>query len=158
MRYRTASPIVKSMWPSTCTTKSLFSPFGVLGAVRNATKRAGGTVHNHGGSPGKRLGLKKFSDQFVIPGNIIVRQRGTTFHPGPHVKMGRDHTIFATSPGFVRFYKEKFMSKERKFVGVVLHRGEILPRDEAALGRSRYCGLVNVTEHASESQVPQPSA
>jgi len=77
-----------------------------LGAVRNATKRAGGTVHNHGGSPGKRLGVKKFSgwlciimpeqlhyakqlpptDQYVIPGNIIVRQRGTLFHPGQHVR------------------------------------------------------------------------
>nr|GAT53308.1 mitochondrial 54S ribosomal protein [Mycena chlorophos] len=119
-------------------------PFSLLGAVRNATKRAGGTVHNHGGSPGKRLGVKKFSDQHVIPGNIIVRQRGTLFHPGPHVKMGRDHTIYAIAPGFVRFYKERWMRGERRFVGLVLDRGEVLPRDEASRGRSRYCGLVNI--------------
>ncbi|KAF8809028.1 hypothetical protein BYT27DRAFT_7232411 [Phlegmacium glaucopus] len=126
-----------------CLIEATKAPFSLLGAVRTATKRAGGTVHNHGGSPGKRLGVKKFSDQYVIPGNIIVRQRGTLFHPGQHVKMGRDHTIYATVPGFVRFYKEKWMRGERKFVGVVLHRGEVLPRDEAALGTSRYCGLVD---------------
>ncbi|TFK63233.1 hypothetical protein BDN72DRAFT_928911 [Pluteus cervinus] len=123
---------------------SVRSPFAPQGSIRTATKRAGGTVHNHGGSPGKRLGLKKFSDQAVIPGNIIVRQRGTLFHPGQNVKIGRDHTLYATAPGFVRFYKEKWMRSERRFVGVVLNRGEVLPRDEAAFGRSRHCGLVNL--------------
>ncbi|KIK90560.1 hypothetical protein PAXRUDRAFT_831597 [Paxillus rubicundulus Ve08.2h10] len=126
------------------------SPFSLLGSVRTATKRAGGTVRNHGGSPGKRLGLKKFSDQYVIPGNIIVRQRGTQFHPGQNVAMGRDHTIYATVPGYVRFYKEKWMRTDRKFVGVVLNRGEKLPRDEAAFGRNRYCGLVNLTALKTE--------
>ncbi|KAJ3509297.1 hypothetical protein NLJ89_g5294 [Agrocybe chaxingu] len=82
-------------------------------------------------------------DQYVIPGNIIVRQRGTLFHPGQHVKMGRDHTLYATVPGFVRFYKEKHMRGERKYVGVVLERGDVLPRNEASRGRSRYCGLVD---------------
>ncbi|KAJ8519459.1 hypothetical protein ONZ45_g3558 [Pleurotus djamor] len=127
-------------------------PFSLLGAIRTATKRAGGTVHNHGGSPGKRLGLKKFSDQYVIPGNIIIRQRGTTFHPGPHVKMGKDHTLYATAPGFVRFYKEKWLRQERKFIGIVLERGEVLPRDEASLGRSRFCGLVNVKAPATSNE------
>jgi large subunit ribosomal protein L27 len=60
--------------------------------------------------------------------------------------MGRDHTIYATVPGFVRFYKEKHMSGERKYVGVVLERGEVLPRDDVALGRSRFFGLVNVAK------------
>ncbi|KAJ7097777.1 ribosomal L27 protein-domain-containing protein [Mycena belliarum] len=120
------------------------SPFSNLGSVRTATKRAGGTVKNNGHSPGKRLGVKKFSDQYVIPGNIIVRQRGSLFHPGPHVKMGRDHTIYAIAPGFVRFYKEKWMRGERRFVGLVLERGDVLPRNLADRGRSRYCGLVNL--------------
>jgi len=130
------------------------SPFSFtgLGSVRTATKRAGGTVRNHGGSPGKRLGIKKFSDQYVIPGNIIVRQRGSLFHPGQHVKMGRDHTIYATVPGFVRFYKEKWMRADRKFVGVVLTRGEKLPRDDANLGRSRHFGLIDVNDTAAAAQ------
>ncbi|KAJ3492162.1 hypothetical protein NLI96_g209 [Meripilus lineatus] len=134
--------------------RSPFSPTG-LGAVRTATKRAGGTVANHGGSPGKRLGVKKFSDQYVIPGNIIVRQRGTQFHPGQHVKMGRDHTIYAVVPGYVRFYKQPGTRKDRKYVGVVLNRGEKLPRDEASLGRSRFFGLVDTT---SLSRTPIPEA
>ncbi|KAF8275058.1 ribosomal L27 protein-domain-containing protein [Lactarius quietus] len=128
-----------------------FLPFSVLGSIRTATKRAGGSVRNHGGSPGKRLGVKKFSDQYVIPGNIIVRQRGTQFHPGQHVKMGRDHTLYATVPGYVRFYKEKWMRGERKFVGIVLCRGEKLPRDEQVLGRSRFFGLVNLNASPGSS-------
>jgi len=114
--------------------------------VRTATKRAGGTVRNHGHSPGKRLGVKKFSDQYVIPGNIIVRQRGTQFHPGQHVGIGRDHTLYALVPGYVRFYSKKWMRGERRFVGIVLTRGDKLPRDEVSLGRSRYFGMVDVND------------
>ncbi|KAI9509342.1 ribosomal L27 protein-domain-containing protein [Russula earlei] len=136
----------------TCVFRSSDPHFPVKGAIRTATKRAGGSVRNHGGSPGKRLGVKMFSDQYVIPGNIIVRQRGTQFHPGQHVKMGRDHTLYATVPGYVRFYKEKWMRGERKFVGIVLNRGEKLPRDETALGRSRHFGLVNL--NASMTDTP----
>lgn len=65
------------------------------------------------------------------------------------VKMGRDHTIYAVTPGFVRFYQKERMRGPRKFVGVVLERGEKLPRDEETLGRSRYCALVQL-----ESQAP----
>jgi len=64
--------------------------------------------------------------------------------PVLQVKMGRDHTIYAIAPGFVRFYKEKWLRGQRKFVGVVFERGQKLPRDEANLGRSRYCNLVNL--------------
>ncbi|KAF5389944.1 hypothetical protein D9757_003626 [Collybiopsis confluens] len=128
-----------------------FATFG-LGAIRTATKKAGGTVANHGGSAGRRLGVKKFSDQYVIPGNIIVRQRGTTFHPSQNVGMGTDHTIYALVPGYVRFYKQKYMRGERKYVGVVLKRGEKLPRDEAEHGRSRFFGLVNTNASDTVSQ------
>ncbi|TFK30264.1 ribosomal protein L27 [Coprinopsis marcescibilis] len=129
--------------------KGPFSSFG-LGSIRTATKRAGGTVNNHGGSPGQRLGVKKFSDEFVIPGNIIVRQRGTLFHPGQHVGIGRDHTIFATAPGYVRFYKKKWMRGERRFVGLVLEKGDVLPRDEASRGTSRHCPFVNLNEFSKK--------
>lgn len=68
-----------------------------------AHKKAGGSSRNGRDSDGRRLGVKKFGDQLVIPGNIIVRQRGTKFHPGAHVGMGKDHTIFAKTEGRVRF-------------------------------------------------------
>ncbi|OBZ69209.1 54S ribosomal protein L27, mitochondrial [Grifola frondosa] len=132
------------------TARSPFSNLG-FGSVRTATKRAGGTVSNHGGSPGKRLGVKKYSDEFVIPGNILVRQRGTQFHPGQHVKMGSDHTLYATVPGYVRFYRIPGSRKDRKYVGLVLNRGERLPRDETNSGRSRYFGLVDVNALPKEA-------
>ena len=64
--------------------------------------------------------------------------------------MGRDHTIYAMVPGYVRFYSEPGLRKDRKYVGVVLNRGEKLPRDEAATGRSRYTHLVNLKELAQQ--------
>jgi len=60
--------------------------------------------------------------------------------------MGRDHTLFALAPGFVRFYRTKWMRGERKFVGIVLNKGETLPRDEKNLGRSRHFGLVDLNQ------------
>ena len=66
--------------------------------------------------------------------------------------MGRDHTIYAIAPGFVRFYKEKWLRGHRKFVGVVLERGEKLPRDETSFGRSRHFGLVNLNKPAELSR------
>lgn len=112
--------------------------------VRTATKKAGGTTKNHGKSPGQRLGIKKFSDQKVVAGNILVRQRGTQFHPGQHVGMGKDHTLFALVPGYVRYYTlpNPVSRGQRRYVGIVEERGEKLPRDEAARGRSRFFGLV----------------
>jgi large subunit ribosomal protein L27 len=70
-----------------------------------AHKKAGGSSRNGRDSAGKRLGVKKYGEEIVLSGNIIVRQRGTTYHPGNHVGMGRDHTIFATSNGKVRFHR-----------------------------------------------------
>ena len=69
-----------------------------------AHKKAGGSSRNGRDSRGRRLGVKKFGGEIVLPGHIIVRQRGTKFHPGTHVGIGRDHTIFATSGGAVRFH------------------------------------------------------
>jgi len=69
--------------------------------------------------------------------------------------MGRDHTIYATAAGFVRFYKEKWMRTDRKFVGIVLTKGEKLPRDDTNLGRSRQFALVDVNNTAPEIQ-PSP--
>ncbi|HEY5209328.1 MAG TPA: 50S ribosomal protein L27 [Stellaceae bacterium] len=69
-----------------------------------AHKKAGGSSRNGRDSKGRRLGVKKFGDQAVISGNILVRQRGTKFHAGENVGMGRDHTLFATTTGAVKFH------------------------------------------------------
>jgi large subunit ribosomal protein L27 len=68
-----------------------------------AHKKAGGSSRNGRDSEGRRLGVKKFGGEAVIPGNIIVRQRGTKVHPGAHVGIGKDHTLFATATGKVKF-------------------------------------------------------
>ena len=80
-----------------------------------ATKKAGGSSRNGRDSAGRRLGVKKYGGQVVLSGNIIVRQRGTKFHPGLNVGMGKDHTIFATIKGKVSFKK----TKKRTFISVV---------------------------------------
>ncbi len=69
-----------------------------------AHKKAGGSSRNGRDSKGRRLGVKKFGGQIVVSGNILVRQRGTKFHAGDHVGMGRDHTLFATAEGAVAFH------------------------------------------------------
>ncbi len=68
-----------------------------------AHKKAGGSSRNGRDSAGRRLGVKKYGGEIVIPGNIIIRQRGTKFHPGANVGMGKDHTLFALSGGRVAF-------------------------------------------------------
>jgi large subunit ribosomal protein L27 len=68
-----------------------------------AHKKAGGSSRNGRDTAGRRLGVKKFGGEQVIPGNILVRQRGTKFHPGDNVGMGKDHTIFAKATGQVTF-------------------------------------------------------
>jgi large subunit ribosomal protein L27 len=68
-----------------------------------AHKKGGGSSRNGRDSNAQRLGVKCFGGELVIPGNIIVRQRGTQFHPGLNVGIGKDHTIFATVEGYVTF-------------------------------------------------------
>lgn len=68
-----------------------------------AHKKAGGSSRNGRDSAGRRLGVKKFGGEAAVPGNIIVRQRGTKYHPGAGVGMGRDHTLFALNQGRVKF-------------------------------------------------------
>jgi len=87
-----------------------------------AHKKAGGSSRNGRDSSGRRLGVKKYGGEAVVPGNIIVRQRGTKWWPGANVGMGKDHTIFATSEGAVKFHKGL---KGRTFISV-------LPEAEAA--------------------------
>jgi len=80
-----------------------------------AHKKAGGSSRNGRDSAGRRLGVKKFGGEAVIPGNIIVRQRGTKYHPGDNVGIGKDHTLFAVAEGKVSFARR---AKDRVFVSV----------------------------------------
>lgn len=80
-----------------------------------AHKKAGGSSRNGRDSAGRRLGVKKFGGESVIPGNIIIRQRGTKYYPGNNVGIGKDHTIFATETGTVRFRKS---SGGRQYIDV----------------------------------------
>lgn len=80
-----------------------------------AHKKAGGSSRNGRDSEGRRLGVKKYGGEAVIPGNIIIRQRGTKVYPGENVGMGKDHTLFALVQGHIRFSKGK---GDRSFVSV----------------------------------------
>ncbi len=81
-----------------------------------AHKKAGGSSRNGRDSAGRRLGVKKYGGEHVIPGNIILRQRGTKWYPGDNVGMGKDHTIFAKGEGHVQF---RTRANQRTFVSVV---------------------------------------
>ena len=113
------------------TSASVLDAAGAI-QIRTATKRGGGSTKNNRSSAGRRLGVKRFGEQYVKAGEILVRQRGTSWYPGQHVGcltvhcccvlraakadrwprlasqvgMGRDHTLFALEPGYVRFYKQ----------------------------------------------------
>ncbi len=82
-----------------------------------AHKKAGGSTRNGRDSESKRLGVKRYGGEQVTAGNILVRQRGTRFHAGENVRVGRDHTLFATSDGKVEFLTRG--DKNRTFVRVV---------------------------------------
>ncbi|MDH3350572.1 MAG: 50S ribosomal protein L27 [Gammaproteobacteria bacterium] len=82
-----------------------------------AHKKAGGSSKNGRDSESKRLGVKRYGGQEVLAGNILVRQRGTRFHPGTNVGIGRDHTLFAKKDGSVKF--ERKGPKNRQFVSVL---------------------------------------
>ncbi|WWC92355.1 50S ribosomal protein L27 [Kwoniella dendrophila CBS 6074] len=126
--------------------------------IRFASKAAGGKSRNGRDSSGKRLGVKRFGDQYVTPGSILIRQRGQTFRPGQNVGQGKDFTLYALQPGYVKFYQNKLpyphltlnedsnlksyppVKKPRQlnqFVGIVSNKQDKLPRDERNQGRER---------------------
>ncbi len=84
-----------------------------------AHKKAGGSTRNGRDSAGRRLGVKKYGGETVVPGNIIIRQRGTKYHPGKNVSIGKDHTIFAIKEGIVSFEKK---ARSKLFVNVELEK------------------------------------
>ncbi len=81
-----------------------------------AHKKSGGSSRNGRDSQSKRLGVKKYGGEAVLAGNILVRQRGTKFYPGDNVGLGRDHTLFATADGVVKFTRKR---DDRAYVSVI---------------------------------------
>ena len=81
-----------------------------------AHKKAGGSSRNGRDSESKRLGIKKFGNEVVVPGNILARQRGTKWHPGNNVGMGKDHTLFALTGGTVAFQRK---ANGRTYINVI---------------------------------------
>lgn len=120
--------------------------------VRYSTKRVAGLRTSMRDSAGRRLGVKTQEGHQVMPGHIIVRQRGTKFHPGENVTIGRDHTLVALEPGYVRFYMDPFHPK-RRFVGVALEPQLRLPTPHFAK-RVRRLGW-EVIEDAQEAAAEQ---
>jgi large subunit ribosomal protein L27 len=86
-----------------------------------AHKKSGGSSRNGRDSPGQRLGVKKFGGEAVLAGNILIRQRGTKFHAGDNVGIGRDHTLFALRTGAVKFVTRR---DDRTYVTIVPAEGD----------------------------------
>ncbi|KAF3920997.1 hypothetical protein ABW20_dc0107230 [Dactylellina cionopaga] len=120
----------------------------ILTFLRYATHKTSGAANGPGDSAGRRLGAKKAGGERVRKGMILFRQRGTNWYPGENVGMGRDHTLFALCPGYVRHYLDPQQPK-RKFIGVAIDRAQKLPRPPNA-ARSRLLGLVQVQMSADE--------
>ncbi|KAI1615544.1 50S ribosomal protein L27 [Exophiala viscosa] len=108
--------------------------------VRHASHAQQGRANGPGDSAGRRLGAKKTASEFVVPGNIIFKQRGTKWHPGDNVGIGKDHTIFATESGYVRYYRDPLKHPKRRYIGVALEKegpGSQLPVPRNAPSRRR---------------------
>ncbi|KAJ1729324.1 54S ribosomal protein L2 mitochondrial [Coemansia biformis] len=124
----------------------------VFQQLRFATKKTGGSSRNGRDSIGRRLGFKKQQNELVVPGNIIVRQRGTRFHPGENVGIGKDHTLFALQPGYVKVYADSRIKEGRRYVAVALDKDDNgFPRSPYEK-RVRGFFLVDKTRVAIEQQ------
>ncbi|KAF1847850.1 uncharacterized protein K460DRAFT_276213 [Cucurbitaria berberidis CBS 394.84] len=123
-----------------------------LSFVRHSAHQAQGRANGAKDGPGKRLGAKKSGGEFVIPGNIIFRQRGTAWFPGENCKFGRDHCVFATESGYVRYYRDPRKHPKRQYIGVALEKEHTLPYPPNAVRRRRLNMLaVPVTAPTSSS-------
>jgi len=123
----------------------------ILTSIRYATHKASRAANGPGDSPGQRLGAKKSGGEKVRRGMILFRQRGTLWFPGENVGMGRDHTLYALTPGYVRHYRDPSQPK-RKFIGIALTRDQKLPRPQGA-PRTRRLGLYTVEMSPEEIMV-----
>ncbi|KAJ5609497.1 hypothetical protein N7528_010064 [Penicillium herquei] len=114
--------------PKTTPTPSLSRTLLPFSQVRYASHASQGTANRHSRDPaGKRLGAKRTGGEYVVPGCIIFRQRGSKWFPGDNCAMGRDHTIYATQAGYVRYYLDPERHTKRRYIGVVFEKEGKLP-------------------------------
>lgn len=136
------------LWHAAPTISQALKAPSTLQCVRFASKKAKGSSRNGRDSPGKRLGPKVGNGEYVEPGNILVRQRGTKMRPGIDVAAGRDHTLFALSAGIVCFTRAKPKNGKKKGQVVLSiappppHRADSIARKISRLERARYRGPV----------------
>ncbi|KAI1455205.1 ribosomal L27 protein-domain-containing protein [Annulohypoxylon moriforme] len=124
-----------------------------VGGRRHASHQSQGAYRLRDSSTiPKKLGAKKSGDSFVIPGNIIFKQRGTKWFPGENCGMGRDHTIFALATGYVKYYRDPAKHPKRQYIGVVFDKSDTLPYPVHAM-RKRRLNMVAVPLHVP---APQP--
>lgn len=130
--------------PKTTATPSLSRTLLPFSQVRYASHASQGTANRHSRDPaGKRLGAKRSGGEYVVPGCIIFRQRGSKWFPGENCAMGRDHTIYATQAGYVRYYLDPEKHSERRYIGVVFEKDGMLPVPRNAPSR-RKLNMVSV--------------
>lgn len=124
--------------PSSSSSSSLLRLLLPRCQLRYASHASQGAANRHARDPpGKRLGAKKTGGEYVIPGNIIYRQRGTKWFPGENCAMGRDHTIYATEAGYVRYYLDPERHPKRKYIGVCFEKDGTLPTPRNAPTKRR---------------------
>ncbi|RDA84784.1 hypothetical protein CP532_1000 [Ophiocordyceps camponoti-leonardi (nom. inval.)] len=116
-------------------------PWAVQGLRQASVKSQGAYKKKNKRTTPKKLGAKKTGDQFVIPGNILFKQRGSVWWPGENCFMGRDHTIHTKVSGYVKFYRDPERHPDRKYIGVVFNKEDKLPYGRHA-ERKRRLGMV----------------
>ncbi|KAL2825903.1 ribosomal L27 protein-domain-containing protein [Aspergillus cavernicola] len=135
-------------------TNTLLLPFSRI-QVRHASHATQGASNKHSRDPaGKRLGAKRTGGEYVVPGCIIFRQRGTKWFPGENCAMGRDHTIYASEAGYVRYYLDPARHPDRQYIGVVFEKEGKLPTPRNAPTR-RKLNLVSVPRMVEETAVEE---
>lgn len=152
LRTLSASAFPKPQTPSLSNTLLSFTQ------VRHASHASQGTANRHSRDPaGKRLGAKRSGGEYVVPGCIIFRQRGSLWFPGENCGMGRDHTIYATQAGYVRYYLDPEKHSKRRYIGVVFDKNEQLPHPRNAPNR-RKLNMVSIPMEEKVEAQPDLSA
>ncbi|CAK7274663.1 hypothetical protein SEPCBS119000_006287 [Sporothrix epigloea] len=145
---------------TTLTTAPTIPPHGILAAKctveghRYASVKAQGAykLKNKKTLP-KKMGAKRVGDQYVLPGTIIYKQRGTLWFPGENTILGRDHTIHAAVAGYVKYYRDPQRHPDRKYIGITFERNDVLPYSPSA-PRKRRLGLVAIPRKAAPAFEP----